>query len=560
VLPIFPGTDVLLFLIDKRNSTSLGITMLSHSRLSHIAPKIFVAFCLLFMVMAYRMADAKLEGLPRNEKLPLFDPHILSYVCAPVPLPRFDAQADAWFQEARALEDPEIYVDDRDYGKIVALTRQAADRKHWKAMINLASFIIEGRDPPSSADEAVQLVEAAMKMGVPAAYDRMGTFYMNGTGVKPNATRAYAFWQQAAKMGNPESLTDLGRKMFSLDDRPSHSRWANAAVGINMLECAYGQGHGPAAYELGFLYSSPIGHAATKEELQRALTTWHNGVKFGSAKCAAAISGEFRSTERDRLAMHVDIARSERYRLLARILEFYPDYRFPNLDKIIPLPPNDLPTWNGDRDTLLNAARGVSYPPFSPSSPSVFSERKGRFFLDPLYRLVPTDDITDEDAAPFTGYWQPVINEDHSQQEGVPKTPPPALYQVGERFERVETVRRIQARDGAPKLRWRNWRTVRHDQGTISPPVVTKRTRSVTPPAKTTACADSEHCAATGTWQPWIHAEHIAQDAVNQYWRQAWLLEGQRFPDPKVDWMLDVADADITWYLMDSAGVDLCPA
>ncbi len=533
-----------------------------HSRLVRIVPNLFIAICLASIFMAYKMDTTMLDELPRNEKLALFNPHIRAYTCAPVPSPPLDAQADAWFREARALEDPEIYIDDRNYKKIVALTRQAAERKHWKAMINLASFIIEGRDPPHGAEDAVQLVEAAMKIGVPAAYDRMGTFYMNGTGVKHDATRAYAFWQQAAKMGSPEALSDLGRKMYSVDDRPGESRWANASVGIKMLECAYGQGHGPAAYELGYLYSHPVGHAATKEELHQALLTWHNGVKFGSAGSAAAISLEFERTSNtpDRKVSHPDMARSERYELLGRILEFYPDYRFPNLDMIIPLPPADLPPWNGDRDTLLDAARGVSHPPSAPRSPSTSSERKGRFFLAPEYRLVPTDEITEDATAPFTGYWQPVIDENKPYQDSAGETIEPGLYQVGERFERVDKRRHARAADGGPGLQWRNWRTVRHDLGAISPPVVSKRTRLVAPPAKPTACAASERCPVTGIWQPWVHAEHPEQNTINQYWRQTWLVAGQCFPNPQLAWMLDVPATDITWHLMDCVGVDIAMA
>ena len=58
----------------------------------------------------------------------------------------------------------------------------------------------------------------------------------------------------------------------------------------------------------------------------------------------------------------------------------------------------------------------------------------------------------------------------------------------------------------------------------------------------------------------WIGVEHLMQGAVNQYWRQAWLLAGQPFPDLKLDWLLDVPAGDITWHLMDSTGVDICPA
>jgi TPR repeat protein len=154
------------------------------------------------------MTNANDDVLPRNQKLALFEPHVPTFVCAPAKLALFDAQADAWFLESRALESPEIFEDRRDYTKIVALTRQAAERRHWKAMLNLASFYLEGRDPPYGAEDAVKLVEDAMRLGVPAAYERMGTYHMNGTGVRQDATRAYAFWQLAARMGSPEALTN----------------------------------------------------------------------------------------------------------------------------------------------------------------------------------------------------------------------------------------------------------------------------------------------------------------------------------------------------------------
>ena len=312
----------------------------------------------------------------------------------------------------------------------------------------------------------------------------------------------------------------------------------------------------PGCIRARFLYSVPVGDKLNKSKLQRALLAWHDGVKFGSSNCAAAMSIEFRSSEADRLVSHIDMARSERYGLLARILEFYPDHRFPNLDKILPLPPADLPFWNGDRDTLLNAARGVSYPPPTLPLPNASSKHNGRFFLDPAYRLMATDDITEDATAPFTGYWQPILNEDQSQQDSAPMTPKPALYQVGERFEHVDIPRRGKTANGAPGLQWRNWRTVLCDDGKISPPAVCKRTRIVAPPAKATACPAQERCPVAGIWQPWVRDNHPMESVINKDWRQAWLLAGQHFPDPKRDWMLDVAAEDITWHLMDSVGID----
>ena len=50
------------------------------------------------------------------------------------------------------------------------------------------------------------------------------------------------------------------------------------------------------------------------------------------------------------------------------------------------------------------------------------------------------------------------------------------------------------------------------------------------------------------------------QTVVNQYWRQAWIVAGQRFPDPQRDWKLDVPASDVSWHLMDSVGIDICQA
>ncbi|WP_229427759.1 DUF6396 domain-containing protein, partial [Pseudoduganella buxea] len=36
--------------------------------------------------------------------------------------------------------------------------------------------------------------------------------------------------------------------------------------------------------------------------------------------------------------------------------------RFPNLDKVLPLPPAPLPPWTGDKQTLIDAAKGGPAP------------------------------------------------------------------------------------------------------------------------------------------------------------------------------------------------------
>ena len=84
-------------------------------------------------------------------------------------------------------------------------------------------------------------------------------------------------------------------------------------------------------------------------------------------------------------------------------LEFNPDRRFPNLDKILPLPPAPLPPWGGTRESLLAAPMAVVPAPVIPA-PAEASLRKDRYFLDSAYAFRPVAETTDALQAPFSSY------------------------------------------------------------------------------------------------------------------------------------------------------------
>src|SRR5450830_689639 len=141
---------------------------MKRSLLRQLSTVLLAAFSLFCLFKAFSMAHNQyrtIQDLPRNEELPLFDPHRPGFTCEieAKRVPLIDAQADAWFREAQALDDHDLWEEDRDYKKIVQLTRQAAERRHWKAMLNLASLYIEGRDPAHGIEDAVRLVEDAMR-------------------------------------------------------------------------------------------------------------------------------------------------------------------------------------------------------------------------------------------------------------------------------------------------------------------------------------------------------------------------------------------------------------
>jgi hypothetical protein len=521
---------------------------------------VLVAFSAL--LFGYKMNNQDI--LPRDEKLPLFDPHMPAFTCTheAVHVPPIDAEAEAWFLEARALEDPEIYVDDRDYQRIVDLTRRAAERHHWKAMLNLASLYLEGRDPGYDTDDALMLVEQAMRLGIPAAYDRMGTYYSNGTGVPGDATTAHAFWLRAAQMGNPQSMAFLANKMNATWDSPRDGFWANMSVATKMFECALAQGFGDAAYPLHFRYLHPQGSHAEiisadpKETRLRALRTLHLGVKLGCSMCANNLYIDFDHPLdlSDMVVPFVDKARGERYRVLADYLAFNPDIRYPNLDQVLPLPPANLPTWNGDPYTLIEAAKGTCLPPLRDTTVTS-SQKAACKNLDPVFHLRSSREQTQEKAAPFAGYWQPKAPDALDAIQKAVAAMPPAFYARGERFS-VPHVYNHVGKPVSSWLVWEHWLTVDADEGDVRPRAARGLARTVEHPAPLRFCSSDLSCPATGIWQPWIDPGHPLRRIVNVYWRQAWVREGQPFPDPQRDWLLDLPEELITWHMLDS-GIDI---
>jgi hypothetical protein len=520
--------------------------------------RVLATMSVVFTFGACQMDTQDPRSLPsRYQNLPLFNPHISTFNCEieVSKVPPIDAQADVWFHEALALDSADIFPPRRDYKAIVQLTRQAAERRHWKAMLNLASLYLAGHDPNRGEEDAVRLVEEAMRLGIPAAYDRMGTYYMNGTGVNVDVTLAYAFWQRAAEMGSPEAMAFLGKKLNAVWDDPQGNFWNNKAVGIKMLECAYGQGNGDAAFLLGQSYQSPADRNATREDKARALLVFHQGVKYGSELSANRLRIEFSRPQNleQMIAPYIDPDRAERYRVLSEALSFDPSDRFPNLDKVLPLPPARLPPWNGDRDTLLNAARGVR-PPSAPPKPSATSQRSGRYYLDAEFALRDTGHETRDLIAPVEGYWQPVGMVQEAEDRAEVEQVPPGLYRRGEEFPRFMSKR------GPGRISdvvWRRWDTIRHDPHAVEPLAPANRVRTVTRPQPLISCAPESSCPVRGTWQPWVHTDHPQSSAVNQYWRQAWLVEGDSFPHPERDWLLPISVTDVSWHLMDAEDVSL---
>jgi len=504
--------------------------------------------------------STNMSDLPRYEKLPLFNPHRKSFTCVyqDQHVPPVDPQAELWFQQALALDDPSIYPDKRDYPKIYQLYTQAAERNHWKAMLNLAALILSDHPgvPEHNPEMAIRWVEKAMKLGVPDAYDTMGIYHQNGLVKGGDATSAYSFFQRAADMGSPTAMTFLGDKLAATYDDPSQGFWGNMPVATQMLECGMSQGSGEAAYHLGFVYKG-----TTTESKLLALKVFQEGVKLGSANCANTLSVEFGGmdlADGTNIVGHIDKARAERYSKLGAALEFYNGrLKLPNLDKVLPLPPAALPKWNGDKQTLIDGAKAITPPPVKSQQGAAL---QGRESIPQGYAVAPREQSTMAVAGnqfvPRDGYWLALFGPTSAptSQLSAARGNVPERYQAGERFEPSSF-------DWLPadQVQWHYL-----GEAYVLPPqradflkqmIDAGFLREVTALASSVRCNGKQRCPQTGIWQGRVADDHPMATLYNRWDRQAFVEKDQAFPLPTAQF-IDVAANDLQWTYLGSPNAE----
>jgi hypothetical protein len=180
----------------------------------------------------------------------------------------------------------------------------------------------------------------------------------------------------------------------------------------------------------------------------------------------------------------------------------------------------------------------------------------GRHALATAYRLRISGEQTTAKRTPFAGYWQPTTTADSKQLQQKVAAIAPGLYGKDEPFQVIYSDDGLQPVP-LESIVWKHWLTIDHDHPAIRINAAEGLTRMVPHSEPLLQCTAQAKCPATGIWQPWIDREHPLQAIVNQHWRQSWITEGQRFPDPRQDWLLDLPADLVTWHLMDAEGVDI---
>lgn len=115
-------------------------------------------------------------------------------------------------------------------------------------------------------------------------------------------------------------------------------------IGNKMLECSSAQGFGKAAYWLALNYQSDEKYEKAVINYQIAI---QNGNRESAFKLSNSFSGVMPSNKLDYLSLTKDPERARRYKLIYDEIDSNPSARFPDIDKIVPLPPAELPEWDG---------------------------------------------------------------------------------------------------------------------------------------------------------------------------------------------------------------------
>ena len=256
----------------------------------------------------------------------------LEFTCVKEPALRLDKDADHWFKSARAIDKGERPGTD---AQMIELYEKAAARNHPKAIVNLANIYADGDKVEPDERKAVELLERGMNMNFPLAYYNMGAFLSQGIGVKQDKIAALAYMRKAADMGNAAAQYAVGDELMA-EFSTSPDRDKILPIAISMLECSLGQGFAKAGVRLGHHFSG-VGYATNKE---RGLPYFQKAAALGDSQALYVLQTAFAEGKR---GVTKDPARAACYKRLGDEADTDKTKKFPNIDRICPLPPAPMP-------------------------------------------------------------------------------------------------------------------------------------------------------------------------------------------------------------------------
>lgn len=293
-------------------------------------------------------------------------------------IPLRDPEADQLYKHARWLVKRNILKQDpAAYPPIERLLRIATAYGHDKANIELRDMLEKSQavseDP---VNEIIDLVQDLIKRGIPAGYYDMGWYLEHGYGVKADQELAFKYYRKSADLGSPQGQYLVGEKLS--DERTLGTEIAE--IGNAMLRCAGEQGHAKAANSYGTYLK--IATDRRPEALKYFQIAAAEGLAVAPSSLSDAFSMKNHADPVWGFGQAADAERERRYEVIEKFLSDY-DYlnaKVPEIDQIVPLPPAQLPPWDGKFQWL--EAHKANVPPPLPSEERIAEMAKAKG-LDP---------------------------------------------------------------------------------------------------------------------------------------------------------------------------------
>ena len=245
--------------------------------------------------------------------------------------PPLDAEAELWFQEARALEKVRGV---KNWRKIVWLYENAIAKDHWKAMHNLAGLYRTGwpgqPGVKQNTSNMLDLYERMVKLKVPLGYYNWAVIAENGRGVLKSDRMASSYMFQAAQLGSPLAQVRIGQ--YFAYELPRHKQDDDMAE--RYYRCAGAQDNPDAIEKTASFYDT------AKENKPRSLFYYQRAASMGSSTGFGYLSGVFEAKPEPMYNFGYRPNRElyELYAELSAKLDADPKLRFPTLMKDHPLP------------------------------------------------------------------------------------------------------------------------------------------------------------------------------------------------------------------------------
>ena len=245
--------------------------------------------------------------------------------------PPLDAEAERWFQQARALEKARAV---KEWRTIIGLYEKAIAKDHWKAMHNLAGLYRTGwpGQPGIEQDtgKMLDLYERMVKLKVPLGYYNWAVVAEHGRGILKSDRMASSYMFQAAQLGSPMAQVRIGQYFaFALPRDKQDDDMAEL-----YYRCAGAQDNPYAIEKTASFYDT------AKENKPRSLFYYQRAASLGSLSGAMSLRGAFSKQPEpiDNFGYQSDEKLHEFYSGLMKQLSVDPERRFPNLMKDHPLP------------------------------------------------------------------------------------------------------------------------------------------------------------------------------------------------------------------------------